>query len=142
LIVLDTNVMSELMRIQPDRGVIAWLDELTPETVWTTSISVFEIRFGLAIMAEGNRRQALTSAFDAMLLQDLKQRILVFDNESAEKTALISAKARSTGRNVDLRDAMIAGTVASQQASLATRNTQYFEAAGIDLINPWNVADD
>ena len=130
------------MRKQPDPGVVAWLDGLTPEAVWTTSISVFEIRFGLAIMTEGNRRQALISAFDAMLLQDLKRRVLVFDSESAEKTAQISANARSTGRNVDLRDTMIAGIVASQQASLATRNTQHFEAAGIDLINPWNLSDD
>ena len=141
MIVLDTNVLSELMRSRPDASVVTWMDQVSPETVWTTAISVFEIRFGLELLESGSRRQALETAFDAMIHSDLNRRVLPFDDQSAQLTAEISASGRKAGQTVDLRDSMIAGIVAAQDASLVTRNVRHFENAGIDLINPWEVGD-
>ena len=139
MIVLDTNVLSELMRTSPDPVVVTWLDQTVPETVWTTAISVFEIRFGLELHEQGGRRRSLEAAFEAMIHSDLNRRVLPFDDSSAQCTARISARGRKAGQLVDLRDSMIAGIVATQEASLVTRNIRHFENAGIALINPWKV---
>ena len=141
MIVLDTNVLSELMRTRPDPSVVTWMDRAVPVTVWTTAISVFEIRFGLELLEQGTRRQSLETAFEAMIHSDLNRRVLPFDDKSAQRTATISASGRKAGITVDLRDSMIAGIVFSQEASLVTRNSRHFENAGIKLINPWEVAN-
>ena len=137
MIVLDTNVVSALMHPIPDTKVFDWLNTQPRTSVWTTSITVFEVSFGLRIMAEGRRRTALIEEF-AGVLRDLGQRILMFDTDAAQRTAELMATRQRQGNARDLRDTMIAGIVSSHRASLATRNIAHFEDAGIRLINPWD----
>ncbi len=138
MIVLDTNVISELMRPRPGAPVIAWLDAQDAESVWITSITVLEIRYGLELLDDPARRLRLEQAFDLVLGQDLANRILGFDREAAERTARVSALARRLGREIELRDAMIAGIAARHGATLATRNLRHFAHSGIELIDPWH----
>jgi predicted nucleic acid-binding protein len=138
VIILDTNVLSALMRQLPDQSVVAWLDDQPRTSVWTTSVTVLEIQFGLQILAPGKRRTLLSEAFDE-LLDRLGQRVVTFDVEAARKASHLMAQRHKTGRPGDLRDTMIAGIAIAQHATLATRNTSHFEDAGIPLINPWAV---
>ena len=138
MIVLDTNVLSALMRPAPDANVIDWLDRQPQSSIWTTSITVFEIRFGLQIMAAGKRRSALLQAFD-MLLEKLDHRVAGFDIAAAQQSAALMASRHKKGRPVDLRDTMIGGIVLANHATLATRNTPHFDDIGAALINPWTV---
>ncbi len=138
MIVLDTNVFSDLMRRSPSPEVVRWLDAVPASTVWTTSITVFEVRFGLALLAPGMKRESLESAFEALISSDLNGRVLDFDGDAAEATARIAAEGRRVGRAIDLRDAMIAGTVAASQGTLATRNVRHFEETGIKFVDPWD----
>lgn len=137
MIVLDTNVISELMRPAPSRQVIEWLDRQSPEAIWLTSISVLEIRFGLELLDDGARRLRLEQALDAVLAQDLAERVLTFDTHAADHTARLAAKAQRAGQSMELRDAMIAGIALRHGARLATRNLRHFEHAGMELENPW-----
>ncbi len=137
MIVLDTNVISELMRVEPERRVIGWLNQRPAESIWTTSVSIFEIRFGLASMAKGKRQRGLATDFDALLNQDLQGRVLDFDAAAAEQAALIAAKLRSDGRPVEIRDVFIAGIVTARHGILATRNTKHFEFTDVPMENPW-----
>jgi len=137
VILLDTNVLSALMRREADPVVIAWLDALPPESVWTTAITVFEIRFGLEILAKGRRRKALEDAFSRALHEDFDGRVLPFDDAAAQASAVIAARQREAGRPVEIRDVEIAGIAVARRAALATRNTRYFDGAGIALIDPW-----
>jgi toxin FitB len=136
MIVLDTNVLSALMRPAPDTNVVDWLDRQPQSSVWTTSITVFEIRFGLQTMAAGKRRSALLHAFD-VLLEKIDHRVAAFDVASAQQAASLMASRQKKGRLVDLRDTMIGGIVLANHASLATRNTPHFEDIGTSVINPW-----
>jgi predicted nucleic acid-binding protein len=138
VIILDTNVLSALMRQLPDQSVVAWLDHQARTSVWTTSITVLEIQFGLQILAPGKRRTLLSEAFEE-LLDRLGQRVVTFDVEAARKASDLMAERHKKGRPGDLRDTMIAGIALAQHASLATRNTAHFEDAAIPLINPWAV---
>jgi len=138
VILLDTNVLSALMRSRADPAIVAWLDSLPPESIWTTSITVFEIRFGLEILERGRRRRSLEVAFAKALEEDFEGRVLVFDQAAAEAAATIAAEQRRAGRPVEIRDVQIAGIATARKATLATRNTRYFEATGIALIDPWS----
>ena len=140
MIVLDTNVLSALMRAEPDRPVVRWLDRLAAESIWTTSITVFEVRFGLEVLPAGERKAALQHAFDQVISEDLRGRVLDFDARAASVAGQIAAKLRSLGRPVDMRDAQIAGIIAARRATLATRNVRHFVDAGIPVIDPWNSA--
>lgn len=137
MIVLDTNVLSALMRQDADAIVIAWLDRQPPESVWTTAVTVFEIRFGLELLAPGRRRRQLQEAFTRAVEEDLSARILPFDQAAAQKAASCAAERRAAGKTVDFRDIEIAGIVAARSATLATRNLRHFQDLGIDLIDPW-----
>jgi toxin FitB len=137
LIVLDTNVLSALMRREADPVVVAWLDAQPPESIWTTAITVFEVRFGLHILAKGRKRRALEEAFANALDEDFDGRVLAFDQAAADAAAAIAARQRGAGRPVEIRDVQIAGIAAARKAALATRNTRHFEATGITLIDPW-----
>jgi hypothetical protein len=137
VIILDTNVVSALMRRDVDPIVIAWLDDQPPESIWTTAVTVFEIAFGLEILAAGRRRRQLEDAFDRLLEDDFEGRILPFERSAAQKAASIAARRRRAGRPVEIRDAQIAGLVAARRATLATRNTRHFSDLGIALIDPW-----
>jgi predicted nucleic acid-binding protein len=138
MIILDTNVLSALMRRVPDPKVVAWLDRQPQTSVWTTSITVLEVRFGLQLMPDGRKKLALTGGFSAVL-QAIDHRIASFDGPAAERAGDLMAARQKRGRPVELRDTMIAGIVMAQHATLATRNTLHFEGVGISLINPWDV---
>jgi toxin FitB len=137
VIVLDTNVVSALMRRDVDPIVIAWLDDQPPESIWTTAVTVFEIRFGLEILADGGRRRQLEDAFERALEDDFEGRILAFEQSAAQEAASIAARRRQAGKPIEIRDAQIGGIVAARRASLATRNTRDFRDLGLALIDPW-----
>ena len=137
MIILDTNVISELMKVAPNELVIDWLDAQGAESVWTTSVCVFEISFGIQRLPEGKRKRALRSAFDAVLEDDLQRHVLDFDLAAAEAAGLISAHLESVGRPVEIRDVQIAGIVAARRATLATGNTKHFRDTSIATVNPW-----
>lgn len=137
MLILDTNLISELMKSRPDRQVIAWLDAQVAGSVWATSINVFEISFGLNLLPRGKRKKTLQNAFEAMLVDDLEDRIISFDRTAAIRAAEMSAKLRAAGRPVEMRDVQIAGIVSVRHATLATRNTKHFQDIDISLVNPW-----
>ena len=137
MILLDTNVVSALMRPEPDPLVIAWLDSQPSESIWTTSITVFEVRFGLEILATGRRRTMLEEAFAKAVAEDFEDRVVPFDEAAAQSAARIAAERRRLGRSMDMRDVQIAGIAEVRRAALATRNVRHFEELGLVLINPW-----
>jgi len=120
----------------PDRKVVEWLDKQARTSVWTTSITVLEVRFGLQIMAAGRRKSLLFEAFED-LLDQIGRRVAPFDDDAAIQAATLMASRRRKGRPVELRDTMIAGIVTARHASLATRNVDHFEDISVPLINPW-----
>jgi hypothetical protein len=137
MIILDTNVLSALMSRIPDKQVIAWLDRQPRTSVWTTSVTVLEIRFGLQTMPGGKRRAALVQAFDTVLADKIDGRIASFNAAAAQLAGDLMAARHKKGRPGDLRDTMIAGIVLACQATLATRNTAHFEDLSVPVINPW-----
>jgi toxin FitB len=137
MIVLDTNVISDLMRRDADPVAVEWLDRQPRESVWTTAITVFEIRFGLELLAPGRRRRRLQDAFAQALAEAFEARVLPFERTAAHQAGVIAARGRPAGRAVEIRDAQIAGIVAARHASLATRNLRHFSDLGIALLNPW-----
>lgn len=137
MILLDTNVISALMRREPERAVIAWLDSQPSVSIWTTSVTVFEIRFGLEILASGRRRRALEEAFDKIVADDLEGRVVPFDEPAAQIAARIAAERRRTGRSIEFRDAQIAGIAVARKAVIATGNVRHFQGLGTEVIDPW-----
>lgn len=138
MILLDTNVLSALMRREPEPSVIRWLDTQPPESVWTTSITVFEVRLGLELLAAGRRRRLLEEAFAKALEEDLESRVAQFDEAAAEAAARLAAQRRQAGRPVDFRDVQIAGIARVRKALLVTRNLRHFEDLGLRLVDPWS----
>jgi predicted nucleic acid-binding protein len=137
VIVLDTNVLSALMQRETDPAVVEWLDLQPSESVWTTAVTVFEIRFGLELLAPGRRKRQLEDAFTRALDEDFQGRILAFDAAAAEEAASHAAERRAVGKTVDFRDIEIAGIVSARRATLATRNVRHFMDLGIELVDPW-----
>jgi predicted nucleic acid-binding protein len=137
MIILDTNVLSELMRSAPDARVIQWLDGQPAESIWITSITVFEAHFGIALLPRGRRRQALEVAFAQLLEEDLDNRVLDFDTAAAASAASIAAERQRKGRPADLRDTQIAGIALGRRATLATRNVRHFADMSVPIVNPW-----
>jgi toxin FitB len=140
MMLVDTNVLSAIMRIAVEPAVERWFDTQSPESVWTTTITVFEIRFGLALLAPGRRRDRLHDAFDIAIDDILGGRVLPFDRTAAESAAALAAKQRQIGRPVEIRDVQIAGIAAARKATLATRNTRHFEDLDIVLVDPWQLS--
>jgi predicted nucleic acid-binding protein len=140
MIILDTNVISELLRPAPEPKVEHWLSAQDGLNVYLTSISEAELRYGLAIMGNGKRRAALVDAVDRILREDLAGRILPFDSDAAQFYATIAASRRAAGRPIAQADCQIASIAHSRGATVATRNTPDFEGCQIDLINPWTAA--
>jgi predicted nucleic acid-binding protein len=138
VIVLDTNVLSALMLRQPIALIGDWLDQLARESVWTTSITVYELAFGIELLPEGQRRRGLEEAMQRLLTSVLEGRILSFDAQSARWAGAIGASRRRSGGQGDVRDVQIAGIVAARKATLATRNVKHFDGIGIALVNPWS----
>ena len=138
MIILDTDVLSALMRTTPDALVVAWLDRQPAESVWITSITLFETRFGLALLPKGRRRQTLEAAFARLLDEDIENRVLDFDNAAATEAAMLAAERQKQGRPVDIRDTQIAGIALARRASLATRNVRHFQDLKVPVIDPWS----
>jgi len=136
--ILDTNVLSALMLQTPDPVIVDWLDRQPRTSIWTTSVTLLEVRFGLQIMTAGRRRADLMRAFEE-LLEAIDHRVASFDAEAAGHAADLMASRQKKGRPGDLRDTMIAGIVLAHRASLATRNVAHFEDLAGLVINPWTV---
>ena len=138
MIVLDTNVVSALMRQKPDAEVIRWLDRQPRTSVWITAITVFEVYFGLQVMATGKRQSLLMAAFERLLTEMIQQRIAHFDSAAAQHAADLMAARQKKGRSGELRDTMIAGIVLASHATLVTRNVKHFEDISSSVVDPWN----
>jgi predicted nucleic acid-binding protein len=137
MIVLDTNVLSELLAPSPSPAVVAWLAAQPAAAVFTTAVTEAEILYGLALLPDGRRRQALETAVRPIFSEDLAGRVLAFDREAAGSYAVIAARRRSIGRPISQFDAQIAAIAVSRGASIATRNVADFAETGALVINPW-----
>ena len=137
MIVLDTNVLSELIRPIPAPVVVAWLQNQPRIGLFTTTVSRGEMLLGVWSLPEGQRRRLLNDHVRAIFDQDMAGRILSFDANAADAFAAITVERRTQGRPISQFDAMIAGIARSRGAQLATRNVRDFEGCGITLIDPW-----
>jgi predicted nucleic acid-binding protein len=137
MIILDTNVLSELMRANPDENVLAWLDSQNSQDLYTTAITVAELLYGVARLAHGRRKTALRGAIETMLDGELAGKILPFDGDSARRYAMLVAECESHGRPISSADAQIAAVCHAHDAVLATRNGRDFETTGVPIIDPW-----
>lgn len=137
MMLLDTNVLSELMRQQPDRQVLAWLDDQQTETIFVSAVTVAELMYGIERLPEGRRKTSLRETAWTMLEKDFDGRILPFDGTAATRYALLAAERERAGRPIGMADAQIAATCLGTRADLATRNTKDFTGLGLVLTNPW-----
>jgi toxin FitB len=137
MIVLDTNVLSELMRPAPDAGVVAWLAARDPLELATTTIAIAEIQRGIARLPDGRRRKSLEQRFSAFVEEAFPGRLLAFDRDAAYACGEVSASRERKGLHADAVNMMIAAIVKTAGATLATRNTRDFEGCGIALADPW-----
>lgn len=137
MIILDTNVISELMKVSPDQQMIAWLNQQDAITLFVTSVSIAEITYGLNALTSGQRRKALEDAFEQVLLEAFKHRMLSFDKPAAYAYGQLMAQRKSLGRPMSVLDGQIAAISKINNMSLATRNTRDFLDCDIHLINPF-----
>lgn len=139
MIVLDTNVISELMRAEPHAAVLAWVASQPRATLYTTSVTQAEILYGIASLPQGRRRDALALAAEAMFTEDIAERVLSFNGAAAEHYAKIVVARRQSGNPIEAFDALIAATALATGAGVATRDIAGFQGCGIEtLIDPWN----
>ena len=137
MILLDTNVISELMRPDPDRAVLAWFDTHADGEAWTSAVVVAELLSGIDLMPSGRRQRTLREHVEAMIAEDFLGRILDFDLEAARHYGRILAVRQRMGRPIDEMDAEIAAIARVHGATLATRNTDDFYECGVTVVNPW-----
>ena len=138
MIVLDTNVVSELIRPHPAARVVGWVRRQAALRLCLSSISESELRYGVEVLPEGSRRMKLRAAVEGLLREDFAGRILPFGSDAARAYALIAASRRAVGRPISRGDCQIAAIARSVGASVATRDTGGFEECGIDVVNPWS----
>ena len=142
MILLDTNVLSELMRPEPNEGVIQWIDSVPDEDVWVSAVTVAEIRLGLALLPNGRHKQNLTKIAEEMLKEEFSEKCLPFDFQAAGEYASIVSTRNRKGRPIAVEDAQIASIAITANLVLATRNTKDFlDIERLDLINPWEAKD-
>jgi len=139
MIILDTNVLSALMRVTPDTAVVDWLDRQPAESIWITSVTLFEAHLGVELLPKGKRQRSLEAALDQLVTEDLGNRVLDFDSSAAVEAAALAAARQKGGRPVDMRDTQIAGIALARKASIATRNVGHFEDVKVPIVNPWSV---
>lgn len=139
MIVLDTNVISELARQAPDPGALSWLDSLEVSDVATTAVTAAELRYGVARLPDGHRKRELTVVIRGILTEDFHGRVLPFDERASMRYAEIVTGRERIGRPIGVADAQIAAICRDLGAILATRNTTGFEEAGVELIDPWKL---
>jgi hypothetical protein len=138
MIILDTNVLSELMRSEPSARVAEWVAKQAGSELCTTSITEAEVFYGIELVAKGKRREGLLAAAEAMFAEDLGGRVLGFESDAARAFSKIAAQRRSLGRPISHPDAQIAAIAQVRAAKLATRNVTDFEGCGVDVVDPWN----
>ncbi|MGV0876465.1 type II toxin-antitoxin system VapC family toxin [Martelella sp. FLE1502] len=136
MIVLDTNVVSEAMKPEPDAAVRDWLDEQAAETLYISSVTVAELLFGIGALPEGRRKQKLAATLDGMLPL-FEGRILAFDSNAARHYADLAVAARKAGRGFPTPDGYIAAIATAHGFAVATRDASAFDAAGVPVIDPW-----
>ena len=137
MIVIDTNVVSELMRMTPEPAVMTWFSGQDSAELYLTAVSEAELRAGAAILPAGRRRDRLTAEVDAVVREDFAGRVLPFDSAAARAYAAIAASRRSMGRPILEADCQSAAIARASDAAVATRNGADFEHCGIALIDPW-----
>ena len=138
MILLDTNVISELMRAEPAQIVLDWFGQRDAANLFISAVTEAELRTGVAILPEGQRRDRLQAAIDAMIDLDFQARILPFDSPAAKAYAEIAAQRRAAGRPIAEADCQIAAIARATAAPIATRNVKDFDGCGVRVINPWN----
>jgi toxin FitB len=138
MIVLDTNVLSAIMRTEPDEAITKWLDLQPRDSVWITTVTLMELRFGILTLATGQRQAFLSLSLSVLLEEMIQGRIASFDTEAADRAAVLMAERKRKGRPMEIRDTLIAGIVLSRRATLATRNSAHFSDLGSSVVNPWN----
>lgn len=137
MIVLDTNVISETIRPQPDPAVASWLASRRASLLFITTITQAELLYGLQLLPDGQRRRRLTDALDAILRDEFRGRVLPFDGPAAEAYAAIVARRRAGGHPISAFDAQIAAIARSRGASVATCNVADFDDCGVHILDPW-----
>ena len=137
MILLDTNVVSEPLKASCDKSVLSWIDEQVIETLYLSTISLAELRFGIAVLPEGKRRDTLISSLERQVLPLFVGRILLFDERASQAYATLRARARTAGQAIATADGYIAAIAAAHGFAVATRDTSPFEAVGLKVINPW-----
>jgi predicted nucleic acid-binding protein len=138
VIVFDTNVLSALMRPELNQTIVDWADQQSAQSIWTTSISLMELRIGILRMPQGKRRLDLETRLGILLNGPFRDRILSLDADAAENAAKINVIQRQRGQEPGTGDTQIAGIVLSRNATLATRNVRHFVNLDIRLVNPWD----
>jgi predicted nucleic acid-binding protein len=137
MILLDTNVVSEVMRPQPDERVMLWLNEADPGSIFLSAVSIGEIRYGLAVLPSGQKRRKLQQRFEKFVALGFAERMPAFDERAAGHYGEIMARCRRLGRPIGVADGQIAAIATAEGFALATRNTRDFDDCGIELINPF-----
>lgn len=137
MLVLDTNLVSELMRSEPDPRVLGWVAAQPLHEMAIATVTLMELRFGIATLPHGKRRTELDRRFRQFLAQGFSDRILPFDSAAADACADIRAARRRMGQPIAIEDGMIAAVAKAHVAIVATRDTSGFEGCGISLVNPW-----
>lgn len=139
MILIDTNVISELWKVEPYPAVLAWIDAQAVETLYLSAITVAELRFGVATMPEGKRRSIYRDRLEREVLPAFSGRVLPFDLEASQAYAELMARAKSEGKAIGKADGYIAATAAARALTVATRDVAPFQATGLAVINPWEM---
>lgn len=139
MILIDTNVISEPWKLVPDQRVLAWIDAQAIETLYLSAVTVAELRFGIAVMPSGKRREILHSRLEQEVLPLFETRVLPFDLDASRSYADLMTRAKAAGRAIGTTDGYIAATAAARGLVVATRDTSPFIAAGLITINPWEI---
>jgi toxin FitB len=137
MILIDTNVISELWKAEPNLDVLAWVDAQTVETLYLSAITVAELRFGLATMPEGKRRTIYQERLENEVLPTFTGRVLPFDLDASQAYADLMARAKAEGKAIGKADGYLAATASACGFMVATRDISPFEAAGLKIVNPW-----
>lgn len=138
MIILDTDVLSALMDNVPDQSVVQWLDRQPAESIWITTVTLFEVHLGIGKLPAGRRRGDLQSSFAKLLEEFLESRVLDFDSAAAVEAAALAAVRDRKGRPIDARDTFIAGIALARRATLATRNVRHFKDLSVPVVDPWH----
>ena len=140
MILIDTNVISELWKVDPDPNVLAWIDAQAVETLHLSAVTVAELRFGLATMPEGRRRSIYQNRLEQNVLPAFAGRVLPFDLDASRAYATLMARARFEGKPIGRADGYIAATAVARSLAVTTREVEPFLAAGLQVVNPWEAS--